>query len=305
MLATVFWGCGFSWAKAAGEGVNAAAGLPPSAAYGQVFVLAMRFLCGGLIWLALFPASRRGWTWPGFWRASLAGVVLGVGMLVQHVGLAQSSVEVSAFLTSLTVLFVPLIGVLFMRKPVAAALWLSVALSTVGIWLLTGATPHGFGAGEWLGLACALLFSVYLYVLNVVAARDSAWRVNAGQFVAMGLLCMLAFACLPHAPGVPAHGGFVHLVRAPGVALNLLLLVVFPTLGSFGLMGFHQPKITPTRAALIYMLEPLFAAAYAWVSRGNALSAAEWLGAGLILLANVGSELRARRAPHLAAESTP
>ncbi len=300
MLATVFWGCGFSWAKAAGEGVNAAAGLGSSAAYGQVFVLAMRFLCGGFIWFAVFPASRRGWTWPGLWRATLAGVVLGAGMLVQHVGLAQSSVEVSAFLTSLTVLFVPLIGVLFLRKPVAGALWLSVAISTAGIWLLTGATPHGFGPGEWMGLGCAVLFSVYLYVLNLVAARDSGWRVSAGQFVAMGLLCIAAFACMPHASGVPAHGGWLHLMRAPGVALNLTWLVLFPTLGSFGLMGFHQPKITPTRAALIYMLEPLFAATYAWVTRGNALGGTEWLGAGLILLANVGSELWARRAPHSA-----
>ena len=67
-------------------------------------------------------------------------------------GLDRTSEAVSAFLTSLTVVFVPLLMVVIVRRPPRAALWLPVGLAALGIWLMTGAAPTGFGVGEVLGL---------------------------------------------------------------------------------------------------------------------------------------------------------
>jgi hypothetical protein len=82
-----------------------------------------------------------------------------------------------------------------------------------------------------------------------------------------------------------------------------VLLVVIATMTAFGLMFYFQPKLDPTRAALVYLGEPIFAALYAYVAVGRALSAVALVGAGLILAANVLVELmgwhqkrRARRA---------
>jgi len=44
LLGTVCWGCGFTWAKEAGEAVQHAAGLPAGHPFGPIFVLAWRFL---------------------------------------------------------------------------------------------------------------------------------------------------------------------------------------------------------------------------------------------------------------------
>jgi drug/metabolite transporter (DMT)-like permease len=50
--------------------------------------------------------------------------------------------------------------------------------------------------------------------------------------------------------------------------------------------------VEPSRAAIIYLSEPIFAAAFAWVSEGAAMSAMALCGAGLILVANMIAELR-------------
>ena len=121
LLATVFWGCGFTWAKSAGEAVQRQANLPPGAALGPVFILAGRFLLGGLLLFLLIPATRRGWTLRGAVRTLGVGLLLAVGLIVQHLGLDRTSEAVSAFLTSLSVLFVPLILTVALRRPPASS----------------------------------------------------------------------------------------------------------------------------------------------------------------------------------------
>src|SRR3954468_19678672 len=152
IFATVFWGCGFTWAKEAGEVVNHRMGLGNGAMLGPVWILAWRFLSAGLIWLAIFPNARPGVNLCVFPRALILGAMLATGLVVQHLGLDRTSEAVTAFLTSLTILFVPVLAWGLLRKPPAALLWAGVLVATAGIWLLTGAAATGFGPGEALGL---------------------------------------------------------------------------------------------------------------------------------------------------------
>ena len=62
------------------------------------------------------------------------------------------------------------------------------------------------------------------------------------------------------------------LATAPGVGLNLALMIVFVTICAFGLQTFFQPFIDPTRAALLYLVEPIFAALYPWVTEGRGVT---------------------------------
>jgi len=297
LLATVLWGCGFTWAKAAGESVQRVLGLPPGALLGPVFILAVRFASAGLLVLLLVPRARRGWTWRGAGRVGLCGLLLAAGLVLQHLGLDRTSPAVSAFLTSLTILFVPLILTVVLRKPPAPVMWLGVVLATAGVWLMTGATPTGFRAGEALGLGCAFMFSVYLLAVNAVAKSEDAWRMTAGQFLVTAVVC--AAMCLFLTGGreaITPQGASRILSSGPSIWLNTALLAIFPTVGAFGLLNLYQPKLDATRAALIYLVEPIVAAAYAWLAAGGTMSAKELLGAALILGANVLVEVLAARA---------
>ena len=295
LVATVFWGCGFTWAKAAGEAVHRVVGLPDGALFGPIFILAWRFLLGGLLILVTIPAARRGWTWRGFLRIAGIGLLLAAGLILQHVGLDRTTEAVSAFLTSLTVLFVPLILTLVLRKPPAPVMWLGVVLATAGVWLMTGATPTGFGAGELLGLLCSFTFAIYILAVNAASKTESAWRMSAGQFLVVAVACAAAAAMVTGRAYVQPVASARVLASTPAIWLNTLLLALVPTVGAFSLLNYFQPRLDATRAALIYLVEPIVAAAYAYVAAGRTLHPRVLLGAALILAANVLVEVLAAR----------
>ena len=298
LIATLFWGCGFTWAKSGGENVNALAGLSNGAPLGPVWLLSVRFLIAGLLWLIIIPSSRRGWTWKSVARAAAAGSFLTAGLVTQHLGLDRGSEAVIAFLTSLTILFVPLLMTIILRRPPPAVLWIGVMLAIVGVWMMTGASsPHGFGIGELLGVVCAVLFSMHLISVNAILGNDAPARMAAGQFLTVGLITLLICAFLDRGPQSLAPSRAFALMTSPGVGLNLALMILFVTIGAFGLQTFFQPSIDPTRAALLYLVEPIFAALYPWITKGHGLTAIATAGAALILVANVLVELiQSRRA---------
>lgn len=82
---------------------------------------------------------------------------------------------------------------------------------------------------------------------------------------------------------------------APEVTVNILLLTVFATIGAFGLLTHFQPFVEPTRAALIYLFEPVVATLWAAVAAGRGLGKVALIGAALILAANVLAEILTMR----------
>jgi drug/metabolite transporter (DMT)-like permease len=290
LLATIAWGFGFTWAKAAQETINFRAGLEAEAPLGPVLLLAVRFLLAGLLMLIVLAPARRGWSSASINRSLILGGLVGLGMIFQHLGLAHTSEAVTAFLTSLTILFVPILLIL-LGKPPRPIFWIAVGLATLGIWMMTGATPAGFGIGEVYGLTCAIVFSVYLIAINTLVPRDDPWRMTAGQFLVAGTMTLAMCLFVERGPQSLRPDALVWLFAPREVWFNLVLLLVLPTFGSYSILNLYQPRLDPTRAALIYLMEPVFAAAYAWVMRGRGLEALAIAGAVLILAANVFVEL--------------
>ncbi len=295
LTATLAWAGSFTWGKAAADGVNHAAGLPSGALLGPILLLAWRFTAAGVLWLILVPEARRGWTWRSLRRSILLGLLLWAGQTVQQLGLDRTSEAVNAFLTSLTVVFVPLLMVVLMRRPPAAAIWIPVSMAAMGIWLMTGAAPTGFGAGEVLGLGCAVFFSAHMIVLGEFGRDESPWRMAAGQLLSVGFGSAATSLFVDHGPTPLTPQVQWGIVTSSVIWLNMALLIVISTMTAFGLMFYFQPKIDPTRAAFTYLAEPIFAALYAYLVVGRTLSRIAIFGAALILAANVLVEWLERR----------
>jgi drug/metabolite transporter (DMT)-like permease len=296
LLATFFWGAAFTWAKAAGERVLRDADLPPGAALGPMLILGWRFILAGVLWLMLFPGARRGWSAASVRRTLMIGVPLGLGMIAQHLGLDRTSEAVAAFLTSLTIIFVPLLMTVALRRPPAPSMWIGVVTAAAGIYLMTGPTPTGFGRGEVLGLFAAILFSFYILAVNALMPLDDPLRITVGQFFVAGAISLAACLFVQGGQRIMLSSQMATLVFSRDIVINLALLVVVPTLGAYGLLNYFQPRVDATRAALIYMVEPIFASAFAWYMTGRGLETAGLIGAALILVANLVVELLAARA---------
>jgi drug/metabolite transporter (DMT)-like permease len=315
LLATIFWSFSFAWTKDAVTLLNRACNLDAASHFGTFAVLGARFLTAAVLWFTLFPkalplrVSSDGW-----FRLTVTSTLFTLGLVFQTLCLAQTSDAISAFLTSLVVLFVPMImaflpgAMRFIRchidhTAIPNAVWLAVAIALPGIVLMswqptptpaTTTAPAVLSAaansaataqhlwGIIFGVLCAVVFSFHLFSVNEVVRQQGSFRVTGTQFLITSLLT-LPIALLFF--GVPPHT-FLAALLTPDIAWRIAMLVLLPGVVAFGLATHFQPKVEPYRAALIYLLEPVLASAFAFVSAGRGLSALQLLGAAIILLAN-------------------
>jgi drug/metabolite transporter (DMT)-like permease len=240
--------------------------------------LSMRFLLAGIVFGAVAlrrPAS------PGELRMGvLAGASYTAGMVCQTTGLQYTTAAASAFLTYLLVVAVPVIGYAMTRIPPKRPQVFAIAIAVTGLALLTGGGV-GFGRGEVLTLVGAACFGLHIIQVGQAAGRVDSFRFNAIQVLVVA--CVLL-------PFVPFTGGLPTGADSWAVIVYTALVV---TVGTFLPWTWAQRTIPPTRAALILLTEPVFAAIAAYV-RGERYTAVEVLGAGLILAAAVLSELAPR-----------
>jgi drug/metabolite transporter (DMT)-like permease len=242
--------------------------------------LAVRFAIGTAVLAPL--ALRRGGRdlrIPGLLRAgALAGLALTAGYVLQTVGLQYTTSSVSAFLTYLLVVFVPLIVAITTRHLPPWPTVAGVLLAVGGLALLGGGPDVGAGRGELLTLGCALAFAIHLLALADAAPRFPVAALSAVQFaVVAGVLVV---------PGLLA-GGYRLTGEAWAAAAYTGVAV---TAGGLGLQAWGQRRVTPTRAALLLLIEPVSAAVLGFLA-GERLGAAGAAGALLILGGIVVSEL--------------
>jgi drug/metabolite transporter (DMT)-like permease len=117
----------------------------------------------------------------------------------------------------------------------------------------------------------------------------------AGQLLSVGFGSAATSLFVDHGPTPLTPQVQWGIVTSSVIWLNMALLIVISTMTAFGLMFYFQPKIDPTRAAFIYLAEPIFAALYAYLAVGRTLSRIAIFGAALILAANVLVEWLERR----------
>jgi drug/metabolite transporter (DMT)-like permease len=211
--------------------------------------LAVRFLIGAACaWAFAGRTRRRSGAEPGLAKAGfLCGVMLLAGYVFQTVGLQYLSSSVSAFITYLLVLIVPLLSAAVLRRPPTPPTVAGILIAAAGLYLLHGA-GLSVGKGELLTLGCAFCFAVHIVLLADFAPRYDALRLNAVQLTVVGVGCLL--------PGL-FTGGYAFPASAwlaaayTGVAASAV---------AFGLMVWAQRHVGPSRTALLLMLEPVFAA---------------------------------------------
>ena len=237
--------------------------------------LAVRFLIGAIVLLP-FSGGKPGDR--GIGRAGAAcGAALLVGYLFQTVGLQYTTASVSAFITYLLVVLVPVIAALTVRRFPSPPTVAGVALATAGLFLLTG---QGFapGKGELLTLGCAVSFAVHIVLVSELSPRFSTARFTAAQLLLVGLVTFIV-------------GLFMGGYRFPiGVWLAAVYTGIAVSAVAFALQVWGQRAIGPTRTSLLLMIEPVAAAALGYVA-GDRLGAAGVIGALLILAGIVTAEL--------------
>lgn len=242
---------------------------------GPYTFLALRFTIGSVLLLAVY-GSRVVRMPP---KQLLAGVLIGVfafaAWLLQTLGLQHSTVSKVGFITALYVPFVTLLSVLVWRRPPSRRAVAGVALSTVGLMLLSLGLDLDlrFGVGEWLVLACAVATASHIVAIGRFAPDADAGALATVQVVAAAVLSV----------GVIPFSGETLPGDVPVSAwLAVVVMGVFATALCFALMNHAQRFVSDVHATLVYALEPVWSAVAGFLI-GDRLTPVNWVGAAVIL----------------------
>ena len=204
---------------------------------------------------------------------ALLGLLLAGGYALQTAGLERTTVSSTGFVTGMYVVLTPLIALALFRSRIAAAAWAGVALSTLGLGLLSG-IHAGSAAGDLLVLAAAAVYSLQIVLMERFAPR---YDVLAFTFVEMAAACagLGAVAVARAELGVP-HGRTVWGA--------LLVTGVFASALGFLVQTWAQRETSATRTALVFSMEPVFTALFGVTLAGDRLGALGWGGCASIMV---------------------
>lgn len=262
ILTTAIWGTSFPLSKDVLDDLSPAA------------VLATRFAIPAI---AFAPYLRH--LNPQLLRdGAVLGLIYFTECVLALVGLETISANRSAFIVSLNVILVPLLGTLIGRY-LPRQILVAVGIAIAGITLLSW-EGGGIGLGELLTFGCAIGAAVYILALERIAPRHSALSLMAIQLAVMAVLGM-GWA-LPQ-----LNGQLDAIVSHFNILLYLGLIVTATPIWT---QAQAQRWVSASETALLYTLEPVFASVFSFFWLGEALGARGLIGATLIVLATVWSQ---------------
>ncbi|WP_343222635.1 DMT family transporter [Marinobacterium ramblicola] len=259
ILTTILAGAGWIFSKEALVG------------FAPLLFMCMRFTSAGILLGCLSPGSLRALS-SDQWRASLSvGIFFGIGIAFWIMGLHLAShVGVGAFLTSLGVVMVPLVGLLFGERPNRYVFY-SLPFVATGMACLSLDAEFVIGWGEIFFLAAALFFSLTFILNSRASARTPAVPLTAIQLVVAGGITFLVSTVLES----------WNLDQPLEIWGWFLASVLLATSLRFLIQTRAQGLAPASHAAIIMTLEPVWAA----------LMAVWWLGEHMNLLQVVGCSL--------------
>ena len=238
----------------------------------------------GLAALLLAPLARLR---TPFTRTELVGggalaLLLGLGYLTQTIGLVWTTPSRSAFLVAISSVLAPGIAVLALRERPTMRLLAALGLAAAGVFWLTAPERGGLNRGDALTLVTAVLYGGHIVTIGAFSRRGDPFHLVWLQIAGTAVLGGVGMICFeqPHIAWTPAFGAALVYTAAGATVATLLLQM------------HAQRHMSAARAAVLFCSESLFAAATSWLVLGERLSAAQWLGGGLILTGLVLAELR-------------
>ena len=234
--------------------------------------LGPRYLVAAAVLPVVAPRLLRGMTRHSLRVGTGLGALYAAAQLLQFHGLAHTAPTVSAFVVAMYVVFTPLLAALLPGRGVDATTWCAVVVATAGVAVMS-LRGWAFGGGELLTLVAAALYAVHILALGRWARPGEAFAVTFWQLATMGVLLTAVGA----ADGLTLPGR--------GDLATFGYLAVFAGTVTLLVQTWAQAHIDSGQAAVLMVLEPVWAAVFGFLVWHEALGARTLGGAALVLAA--------------------
>ncbi|NSL52634.1 DMT family transporter [Calidifontibacillus erzurumensis] len=252
---------------------------------------AIRFSLAGLfliLWLLLFHRKILSKVDK---KLILAGIIMGFWLFtayaLQTFGLLFTTSSKAGFITGLSVVLVPLFGFLFFKEKLKGFAMIGVFIALIGLYLLTLGDHFALNKGDILVFLCAISFAAHILVTGKYSPFYSTLLLTIIQIVTVAFLSGIAAILFENwllLFDQTVMGNF-HVVLALFICSFFATAVAFLTQTNF------QKFTTPTRVALIFAMEPVFAAITAFFWAGERLGPKALIGCLLIFFGMILAEL--------------
>lgn len=208
------------------------------------------------------------------------GCALSIASLLQQKGIQYTTVAKAGFITALYIIIVPVLGIFFHKK-VRRLVWLAVALSVFGMYLLCIKGSFSIGKGDALVLLCAAVFSVHILVIDYFSPKADGVALSCIQFYTSSVICGAGMLLLETPSFQAILRGWVPVLYAGVMSCGV----------AYTLQIIGQKGMEPTVASLILSLESVVSLIAGWILLGQALNMKEICGCILVFIAIILAQL--------------
>ncbi|RCX09874.1 drug/metabolite transporter (DMT)-like permease [Anaerobacterium chartisolvens] len=214
----------------------------------------------------------------------IAGIFLFTAASFQQIGLIYTSAGKAAFVTSLYIVFVPILGI-FLRQRISSGIWLGALMALAGLYLLCVTESLTVSKGDWLELAGAFFWAFHILIIGYFGKRVNVVKLSCIQFAICSVLSLAAALIFEK----------IELGTLMQAAMPILYGGIFSVGVAYTLQAIGQKNANPSHAAIILSMEALFATVGGALFLKEALVAREITGCVLMLSGMLLSQLQGFR----------
>ena len=261
---TIIWGATFIMVK---DALNDA---------GPFAFATIRFALAGILTILILNKNIINLSKTELHAGLIAGFFLFGGYAFQNFGLLHTSASKSAFITSVSVLLVPVILYIFKIQKIKPKIWIAVILATLGLYILLNPIGGDMNIGDILTFGCALCFAIHIIFQDYYIKKN----VRVLHFF---LIQTWTVAILSYTNSILFEPIFA--IWSPKLINAILITGIAGTFIAILVMIWAQKILNPSQTAIIFTLEPVFAALFAFIFAGEILGIGGYIGGTLIVLA--------------------
>ena len=226
-------------------------------------------------------------------KTILYGVILGIFLFsafaTQTFGLMYTKSSIVAFITGLNVICVPFLTYLFFKDKIKLNVLIASFIAVIGLYLLTMSGTLVFEKGEFLTLICAILFALQIIFTGKFSNQVNVFLLVLFQLITVSILALIFSLSLDSATfNISYNYAFFKAV---------IITAIFATVYAFLIQTYMQQFTTATKTAIIFTMEPVSAAIFAYFTANEVLTIVQFIGAVLIILATLIAELKFNKNP--------
>lgn len=260
-IATLAWGLSYSIQSISSENL------------GTFTVVFFKGL-GGLSLLPLLIINKHRFTFKEVLCGMAIGTAAFMGCILQQLGIENSTISKASFITSLYIIFVPLMERINGKK-ISKKIMISVGIALLGLYFLCFSKAETFGIGDLYLLICSVFFALQIILID---RFTRIYDPLALTFLAQSTVSL--------------YSGIIMLIfekptmDAVMTSIVPLLYIVFVS----GTMAqtfqvVFQKDVGASLSSLIMSFESVFGALFGWIVLSQNLSIREIFGCILVFIA--------------------